>query len=109
MKTRLDVVEFAFRRLGIKAEDESLSADQLAYAGSVLDGIHSELTRRGHLPWWPDQIEDGVAVALGNMLAAEIGPSYSVVSEPRAAAFARLMASMRQDNRADAPEQPVYY
>ena len=83
MKTKLDVVEGAFRVLGIKAEDESLTADQIAYAGGVLEGLFAELSIHAPVTWWPDQIEDASANALARLLASEIAPAYQVQSEPR--------------------------
>lgn len=111
MKTRRDVVELAFRRLGIKAEGEALSADQAQYAGDVLESLHAELSVHCPVTWWPDQIGDAEAVALANLLATEIGPSYDVPTEPRARAFARLLAVMRPDNRVeqDRPDGSAAY
>jgi hypothetical protein len=102
MKTRQDVVDMAFRRLGIKAEDESLTADQSAYAGDVLEGLFAEMSLHAPMTWWPDQIEDAVAVPLAALLAAEIGPSYGVDGGPRSRAYARVMAVIMPDNRASA-------
>lgn len=109
MKTRLDVIELAFRRLGIKAEDEALSADQEAYASDVLDALHSELSVTIPMTWWPDDIEDAVAVALGNLLAVEIGPSYEVATESRGRALTRLLAVMRPDTRLEPPTEAQFY
>ena len=109
MKTRLDVIELAFRALGIKAEDESLSADMQSYAGSVLDALHAEMSVGTALTWWPDQIEDAVSVPLARLLAAEIAPSYGVAFEPRPRALARVLAVIRPDNRAVPPTEPEYF
>lgn len=109
MKTRLDVVDMAFRVLGIRAEDEGLSADQLAYAGGVLDGLFAELSFHAPVTWWPDQIEDAAAVALARLLAADIATAYDVRAEPRAVAYARLMAVMRGDTRTTAATEPEYF
>ena len=109
MKTRLDVVEGAFRVLGIKAEDESLTADQIAYAGGVLDGLFAELSFHAPVTWWPDQIEDAVQVSLSRLLASEIAPAYQVPAEPRAVPFARVMAVMRGDNRVNRTTEPEYF
>jgi len=107
MKTSLDVIEQAFRRLGIKAEDEALTADQMAYANQTLQALMVEL--RDHMPLdgWPDAIPERAFIPFSNMLAAELGPSYSVPSEPRAMAYVRLMAVMRPDDREKS--QAVYY
>ena len=111
MKTNLQVIEQAFRRLGIKAEDESLTADQRAYAEATIDALAVEIAQEARVTWFPDNIPDHVFIPLANVLAAEIGPSYSVPSEPRARAMMRLFAVIRPDDRS--PEAitaaPVYY
>ena len=111
MKTNLDVIEQAFRRLGIKAEDESLTADQRAYAETTLDALAVEIAEEAPVQWFPDNIPDKVFIPLANLLAAEIGPSYSVPAEPRARAMLRLFAVIRPDDRdPDAiSAEPVYY
>jgi hypothetical protein len=107
MKTSLDVIEQAFRRLGIKAEDEALTADQMAYANQTLEALMVELREHMPLDGWPDAIPDRAFVPLSNMLASEIGPSYSVPSEARTVAYVRLMAVMRPDDREQS--EAVYY
>jgi len=42
-KERLDVINRAMRRIGVKAEDEALTADQFANASEVLDTLLAEL------------------------------------------------------------------
>lgn len=96
--TRLDVIEQAFRRLGIKAEDEALSADQLAYAGNTLDALYAEIRRHAPMNWWPDDIPSESFIPLANLLASEIGPAYEVPTEPRSRAYMRLMAVMRPND-----------
>lgn len=107
MKTSLDVIDQAYRRLGIKAEDEQLTADQRAYAGTTMDGLHAELSTILPLPWWPDMIPDAVFLPLANLLAVELAPAYEIATEPRGRAFARLMAVLRPDDRP--PYEPVPY
>lgn len=111
MKTNQDVIEAAFRRLGIKAEGEGLSADQNAYAEQVLESLHHELSIEAPQTWFPERIEDAAFVPLSNLLAAEIGPAYGVPVEPRSRPFARLMAVVRPDNRlaADKPTGQAAY
>ena len=102
MPSKLDIIEMAFRRLGIKAEDESLTADQRAYAEQVIDALHAEISSTAALPFWPDEIPNVAAIPFANLLAAEIGPSYMVATEPRSTAFVRLIAAIRSDDRGDA-------
>jgi hypothetical protein len=108
MRTSLEVIEQAFRRLGIKAEDEALTADQRAYAEATLEALANEIQEEAPNVWFPDRIPDRVFIPLANLVAAEIGPSYSVPSEPRSVAFIRLMAVTRPDDRRDI-DRPVYY
>lgn len=99
MKTNSDVIEQAYRRLGIKAEDEALTADQRAYAEATLEALAAELRESGPVTWFPDRIPQNVFIPLANLLAAEIGPAFSVPVEPRGRAYMRLMAVMRPDDR----------
>ena len=108
MKTRLDVIEQAYRRLGIKAADEALTADMEAYAGAALDALYDELSEFAQMDWWPEEIPEKVFIPLANLLASEIGPAYMVAVEPRGRPFARLMAVLRPDDREETPDA-VYY
>lgn len=97
-RTKLDVIEQAFRRLGIKAADEALTADQEAYASSTLDALYFEIRQHAPINWWPDEVPDEVFIPLANLLAAEIGPAYEVATEARSAPYLRLMAVMRTND-----------
>lgn len=111
MRSNLDIIEHAFRRLGIKAEDEELSADQRAYAGRVLENLTEELSTITNVGWSCDEVPERLSDPLANLLAADIAPSYGVPSQPRGRALLRLLAQMREDDRD--PETinaaPVYY
>ena len=56
MATRADIIDHAFRRLGIKAEDEALTADQERYAGDVLDALYDEVSAEAPVSWWPNDV-----------------------------------------------------
>jgi hypothetical protein len=109
MATAADVIELAFRRLGIKAEGEDLTADQAAYADAVMRSVWAEINTTAPVGWWPDDVPADALVPLANLLAAEIGPSYGVPSEPRGQAMIRLLAVIRLDNRTDKPTDPQYF
>jgi hypothetical protein len=110
-RTRLDVIEAAFRHLGIKAEDQGLSADEQAWANAALEGIYAELEGETAVPFLLDTVDDAAFPALSRLLATEIGQSYGVPTETRGRAFMRLLAVIRPDNRPepDPPLAPVYY
>ena len=107
----LAVIEQAFRRLGIKSEDEALTADQRAYAEATLDALHAELSQAAPMTFWPSAIPQSLVIPLANLLAVEIGPSYGVAVEPRGRPLARVMAVIRPDDRSEYEvyETPVYY
>lgn len=109
-KTSSDVINQAFRRLGIKAENVALSADEMAYGKSVLDGIFAEISETVDTSAWTvETVPDEYFVALANYLAMEIAPAYSVAPmRMKGGEFLRLMALLRPDNRTDIAEATYY-
>lgn len=102
MPTRSDVVRRAFRRLGLAAEDEALTADQMRYAGDELDVLFAEMnTVEGFaFTWTLDDIPEGAVPGLADILAEEIAPHYSVSpTMTRARAIMRLRAWALPDDR----------
>jgi hypothetical protein len=99
MATNLQVIEHAFRRIGVKAEDEQLTADQRAHAESILAGLRAEVEQACGLTWANDAINAAVFIPVGDLLAAELAPAYGVAGEPRSRPYMRLMAIMRADTR----------
>lgn len=85
MATTLDIVEAAFRKLGIKAEDESLSADMQANGVATLSRMLARWRLRGmamahgalsaDTPFPLGEEYEAGAIAL---LAAQLAPDYSV-------------------------------
>jgi hypothetical protein len=103
MPTRLDVIERAFRILTVKAEDESLTADQLANGGAVLDSLFAELGNEATISWTLDTTPQVSFQPLARYLAVELAPEYppAVAPTTRGLAWRRLMATIRSDNRVD--------
>lgn len=106
MATRLDVIERAFRRLGIKAEDEGLTADQLANGGDVLDALYAEVCERAlqiHgnvLPFALSNVPAEAFLPLSNLLVAELAADYA--AQPpvsRSGAMLQLLSVMYPDDR----------
>lgn len=72
-KTALDVITFAYRRIGVAAEDAPLSADQKAIGQAILEGLYAEfpsegLTTLSNVDATPDAAFLGVAEMLANEL-----------------------------------------
>lgn len=102
--TRLDVINRAMRRIGVKAEDETLTADQIASVGEVYDALIEELNTELTLPFTGDIVPKRAFIPLANLLAVEVGPDYGIPPfTTRGTAYGRLLAVLRPDDRADIP------
>ena len=102
MATRLEVIERAFRILGVKAEDEGLTADQYANGGDVLDSLFAELGNEATISWTLDTTPTMSFQPLAMLLAVELAGEYSAPKPTtRGLAWRRLMATIRSDNRDD--------
>lgn len=108
MKTRLDVINRAMRRLGVKAEDEALTADQILNVGEVLDALVEELAEDAGITWTSNTVPDEVFVPLANLLAAHVGPDYGIQTGAIGGLKLRVLAAVRPDDRTDIAA-PVLY
>ena len=109
MPTRRDVINRAFRFLGVVAEDESMTADQEAFAGVLLDSVYDEISDETPPDFTIEDIPAISATHMAMLLAADLAPSYSRPPPiSRGKAMLRLMGSIRPDNRAEITE-PEYY
>ena len=103
-KERLDVINRAMRRIGVKAEDEALTADQIASVGEVYDALIVELGTEVVLSFSGTTVPGKVFIPLANLLAVEIAPDYGVPPmTTRGAAYGRVLAVLRPDDRSDIP------
>lgn len=108
MKTRREVIDQAMRKLGVLAEDEVLTAAQIAEADEVLQGLYGELEAEVAPSWTIDDVPQAAFLPLANLLASELAASFRVAPPvTRANAWLRLLANLRA---APSPEaDPVYY
>lgn len=108
MTTRLEVTEQAFRLLGLKAEDQALSADEAAYGGQALDAILAEVGETLDPGFGADDVPLHAQPALARLLAADIAFAYQRPAPvTRGAAWLRFMAVVRPDTAEDA--DAVYF
>lgn len=108
--TRLDVVNQAYRRLGVLAQGDTLPAELFESADATLGALHDELSEIAPMVFDLDNIPDRYLIPLGNLLAVEMGPSFNVATEPRGRPLSRVMAMVRPDDRIpDDPVQTEYF
>jgi hypothetical protein len=105
---RQGIITLALRRIGVLASDVQASADEIDYAGGILDLLVVELATEFTFSWDLTAVPSEAAIPLANLLAVEIGPHYQVPTESRGRAYGRLMAVLRPDDRTDVAE-PVYF
>ncbi len=100
-RTRQEIATRALRMIGVTAEDEPPSADQMAAALAVLDGLWGELLAEVRPTW--DIVTGTPAegfVPLASWLAAELATEYErPVAMSRSRAKLRLLAVVRPDDR----------
>ena len=109
-KARIDLVSQAFRRLGILAVDEPLTADMAAHGVETYDLLVAELTADGlvlglpvagvKVPWAADAVPDGFAMPLAALLSTELAVHYDTPPrDTRARCIARLRSILLPDDR----------
>lgn len=102
MATRADVIERAFRILGIAADDEALTADQINNGGDVLDSLFAELNNEFTISWALSATPTVSFQPLAMLLAVELAFEYNRPKPTtRGLAWRRFMATVRSDNRED--------
>lgn len=115
MTTRADIIQLAFRRINVASEDETITSDQEAYGGTILDSLYAEISEECHPLWFLTDVPPASVHPLANLLAVELAPAYGrAAPDTRGRAWRRLMATVRRDNRDEAIEKPdrgaeIYY
>ena len=107
MKTRVDIINAAHRKLGILALGDVPSAEETEYASTILDGVIAELNDVHGLLLPNSLFDDVLLIPLGNILAAELAQHYSVPTIPAGASIVRLRAILKPDTR-DTSEPGVF-
>ncbi len=108
MATKRDVIERAFRFIGVVADDEAMTADQEANGSSLLESIYAEVEAEAPPYWTTDDVPAISATHLAMTLAADLAPVYGRPAPSRSAALLRLYGSIRPDDRAEIIEAEYY-
>jgi hypothetical protein len=99
MTTRIEIIQLAFRRIGVLAEDEELTSDAVLYGGTVLDSLYAEIAEEKWPLWDLTDVPTASVVPLVNLLSVEIAPAYDrPAPDARGRAWRRLMATVRRNN-----------
>lgn len=103
MPTKLDVVTYAFRKLGIVSNDEALEADDAAYGSDQYDFMIADLASSHDVTIWggADDVSTGAVIPLGALLAVNLGAHYEIATEPLSRALLRVRAYALPDDRPD--------
>lgn len=104
MKTKNDIIRRALRVLGVVAHDEVPTADMVANAGDVIEGLISEMSGKSPLvPFSLDRVPDAAFLPLADLLAAHIAGDYEVAPPvSRASAWLRVRSVFVTDDRPEA-------
>lgn len=109
MVTKADVIRRAFRFIGVAADDEALTADQIAAGEELLDGIYAELEMEAPPSFTTADVDPASATPLAMVLAAELGAQYAAPAPfSRSAAMLRLMGTIRPDDRPEITDSVDY-
>lgn len=102
MATKRDLIELAYRRCGVVAEDEPMTADQHATGEVILDSAFAALQAEAAVSWTLATIPDIAVLPLAMVLAYDLALHNSVAPrEARGRAVIRYLSVVRPDDRAD--------
>lgn len=102
MATRNDVARLAFRKIGVVAEDEAMTADQFATASDILDSIFAEIQGVGSPYWTVDDVAPEAFQPLATLLAVDLAPIYTrPAPTSRGLAKLQVMSAVQPDDRSD--------
>lgn len=101
MPTRADVIAHALRRIGVLAEDETMTADQENYCGTALDALFAEFqaVQGATFAWALSATPAAALLPLSGILAAEVAEHYGRQFGPRSRYVASLRAYAFSDDR----------
>lgn len=109
MKTRLDVLTLALRRVGVVAHDEQMTADQEAVARSVYDATLAEIIADLGDYMDGDAVPEKVFVQLANLMSVDLAAYFGLPApQSRGSAVLRLRAALMPDDRTGL-SLPEYY
>lgn len=102
MATKRDLIELAYRRCGVVAEDEPMTADQERIGSTILESAFAALQAEAAVSWDLGSIEEIAVLPLSMVLAYDLAVHNSVPPrESRGRAVIRYLGVVRPDDRED--------
>lgn len=102
MATKRDLIELAYRRCGVVAEDEPMTADQEQIGGSLLDSAFAALEAEAVSGFVLTDVPAIAVLPLAMVLAYDLAVHNSVPPrESRGRAVIRYLGVVRPDDRED--------
>lgn len=102
MATKRDLIELAYRRCGVVAEDEPMTADQERIGSTILESAFEGLSAEAAVSWDLTDIPTIAVLPLAMVLAHDLALHNSVAPrESRGRAVIRYLGVVRPDDRED--------
>ena len=108
--TRNELIRLAYNRLGMGVDGVEITAGQYAFADTFLNAAMAEINTEAAFYFSADEVPPEARLAVADLIAADIAPSFSVVVPPRSRAGAKLalLAIIRPDDRKDVAEPEFF-
>lgn len=109
MASSLDVMNMAFRRVGIVAQDEIPTADEYTAASELLDSIYAEVNRESPLVWTIEDVPNEALLPLAMLLSYDLALAFGRPPvSTRGMAMLRLLSVVRPDDREEIAQAEYY-
>lgn len=76
--TKNEIVALAFKRIGIGVDQMEMTAGQQALGADFFDLALAEINDEALAPYSEADVPNGVALAMADMVAADIAPSFAL-------------------------------
>lgn len=107
--TEDELIRLAFNRIGVGVSGQPITAGQHAEGRTLLQAAIGEVNAEALIDFNLNDIPDRAQLALADMVAADLGPSYSTRGpRSRSSAKLALLSMVRPDDHTEIT-QPEYY
>lgn len=102
-RTKLELITYTLRAIGVTAVDEAPDASEYAYASDIVDQEFARIKAEQGFTWtWTiDEIPDAAFVPLAAVMAGSIASAFARPSPPQSRGIMALRAWSFPDDRDD--------